>query len=331
MESYKTKEFIEAAKLLDISDKETRICVSCVNESEQQEILLGVTNKLYEKIEAKVTDIDFGTIPQSKGDFVKIDNIDMVTEAITDMKKIYIEYKQPLTYINIITDAIENLVELKNEFQRCFLTNTDLGILIYNTTAVSVISAVSLLISSTIDFIVDPKTKSIEVSVDKVGVSKGKELLQLKTLVEFNNLCKGNKLKKVLNDLIKVSSKNLLGTSALAVIGASISLIFLIVPILRELIYYFYYCRATVAEYFKIQNEMIMLNAARLEMAGDQKIASKQRKLVDGFRTIADFLEVDAKTASNKSDNELKQDKKEKYKIDDVTESLPDSAASSLF
>ena len=159
MQKYVLKEFVEASKLMDLTDKETYITVGVVNEAEQREVLLGVTNKLYEKIEAKVTDVDFGTIPQSRGDFLKIDNIDMVTEAISDMKKIYQEYKQPLTYINILTDAINNLVELKNEFQRCYVSNTSLGIVLYNTTAMSVISGVSLLIASTIDFIVDPKTK----------------------------------------------------------------------------------------------------------------------------------------------------------------------------
>lgn len=331
MASYKLKEFVEASKLMDLTDKETYISVGVVNEAEQREVLLGITNRLYEKIEAKVTDVDFGTIPQSKGDFLKIDNIDMVTEAITDMKQIYQEYKQPLTYINTITEAINNLVELKNEFQRSFLTNTSLGVVLYNTTALSVISSVSLLISSTIDFIVDPRTKSIEVSVDRVGVAKSKELLQLQTLTEFNNLCKGGKLKKVLNDLIKVSAKNLAGTSVLAIIGVSIGLIFTIVPIMRELIYYFYYCRASVAEYFETQIAMLSLNAARLETAGDPKTANEQRKYVDRFRKIADFLAVDAKEATNKAEANVKQDEKEKYKIDDVTESLPDSAASSLF
>lgn len=331
MQKYVLKEFVEASKLMDLTDKETYITVGVVNEAEQREVLLGVTNKLYEKIEAKVTDVDFGTIPQSRGDFLKIDNINMVTEAISDMKKIYQEYKQPLTYINILTDAINNLVELKNEFQRCYASNTSLGIVLYNTTAMSVISGVSLLIASTIDFIVDPKTKSIEVSVDRVGVSRSKELLQLQTLAEFNNLCKGNKLKKVLNDLIKVSAKNLAGTSVLAVIGVSIGLIFTIVPIMRELIYYFYYCRASVAEYFETQIAMLSLNAARLETAGDPKTANEQRKYVDRFRKIADYLAVDAKEASNKAEANVKQDEKEKYKVDDVTESLPDSAASSLF
>ena len=97
------------------------------------------------------------------------------------------------------------------------------------------------------------------------------------------------------------------------------------------MIYYFYYCRASVAEYFDTQVSMLSLNAARLETAGDPKTANEQRKYVDRFRKISDFLAVDAKEASNKTDDNVRQDEKEKYKVDDVTESLPDSAASSLF
>lgn len=85
--AYQLKEFVEASKFMDFTDKETYMTIGVVNESEQKEILLGITNKLYEKIEAKVTDIDFGTIPASKGDITKVDNISMVLESLDDMKK----------------------------------------------------------------------------------------------------------------------------------------------------------------------------------------------------------------------------------------------------
>lgn len=326
-----SKEFLEATKLMDMQDRETYITVGVVNEAEQREVLLGLTNKLYEKIEAKVTEVDFGTIPQSRGDLYKIDNIQNVLDALKTIGEIYKEYKQPLTYVKIIDDAVYNMDKMKNDFMRSFNTNTSLGIIIYNTTAMSIISAVSLLIATTIDFIVDPKSKSIEVSIDKVGVTKSKDLLQIRTLVEFNKLCRSNKLSKVLNDSIKANAKHLAGVSALAVIAASIGLIFAIVPILRELIYYFFYCRASVAEYFETQIAMLSLNAARLETAGDPETANKQREFVERFRKVSDFVSVDAKEAVQKSNKDIEVEKKEKYKIDDVTESLPDSAASSLF
>lgn len=329
--SFMLKEFREATKLLDMSDKETYITVGVVNEAEQKEILLGITNRLYAKIEAKVGDIDFGTIPQSKGIFEDIDGVDIVQDALKDIEDLYKEYRQPLTYVNTIKKAIENIISLKGEFNRSFVTNTSFGIIMYEVTAMSIISSVSLLISSTIDFIVDPRSKSIEVSVDKVAVRQSKDFLQFKCLEEFNKLCNGNKLRNALNEMIKANAKNFTGVSVLTIIGISITLIFTLVPIMRELIYYFYYCRASVAEYFETQMTMLTLNATRLESAGDLETAKKQRAAVEKFRRIANFLEVDAKEATHKTEKDVDADNKEKYKIDDVTESLPDSAASSLF
>lgn len=329
--AYQLKEFVEASKFMDFTDKETYMTIGVVNESEQKEILLGITNKLYEKIEAKVTDIDFGTIPTSKGDITKVDNIEMVLESLDDMKKIYNEYKQPTSEIQEILEAVENVQDLKIEFQRGFMTNTSLPIVLYNTTVLSIISATSLLISTTIDFIVDPRSKSIEVSIDRAGLKDSKDLLALRTLEAFNNACRGNKLKTLLQNVTKVNVKNLVGTSAIAIIGVSITLIFTLIPLLREVIYYYYYCRTNVADYFDAQASMLSLNAARLEMAGDPKTAVEQRKFVDRFRRISDTLSIDSKDSVNKTATDIKKESKEKFKIDDVTDSLPDSAASSLF
>ena len=47
MQKYVLKEFVEASKLMDLTDKETYITVGVVNEAEQREVLLCVYNKLY--------------------------------------------------------------------------------------------------------------------------------------------------------------------------------------------------------------------------------------------------------------------------------------------
>lgn len=52
--AYQLKEFVEASKFMDFTDKETYMTIGVVNESEQKEILLGITNKLYEKLKPKL-------------------------------------------------------------------------------------------------------------------------------------------------------------------------------------------------------------------------------------------------------------------------------------
>ena len=90
----------------------------------------------------------------------------------------------------------------------------------------------------------------------------------------------------------------------------------------------------TVSDLFMpMSGEILEMNAARLNMEGntDPKVARKQKELANKFRRFADKLSIQNKNASKEALYDVKDDEKEKYKIDDVTDSLPDSAASSLF
>ena len=58
----------------DIYDNRTRNILLAVNEADQDGVMKSLADKLYSHIVEKVDDIDFGTIPLSKGDITKIDN-----------------------------------------------------------------------------------------------------------------------------------------------------------------------------------------------------------------------------------------------------------------
>ena len=57
---------------LDIGDNTTRKAVMYMNEADQASVLASLTAKLYDKIVTKVDDIDYGDIPNSKGDINRI-------------------------------------------------------------------------------------------------------------------------------------------------------------------------------------------------------------------------------------------------------------------
>ena len=120
--------------------------------------------------------------------------------------------------------------------------------------------------------------------------------------------------------------------------GSGVALVVLvlgIIPIMRELIYFFYYSRTRIAEYFDMQADMLQMNAhnikvAKKEVAGKDrdKVIERQMKLVDLFRKISSAIEVDAKTAEVQTAKEVINTQK-KYKVNDVTDEIPDSAAAS--
>ena len=331
--AFQTKAFIEASKSLDMNDKETRLTCTVINEAEQDELIRNITDKIYQKITMNITDIDFGSIPDSEGDITKIQNYELLVDALQDLEDLYTN-EQDLTQINVVKDAIENVKANKGLFIKAFAAKADLPMMTYNTVVLSIVASVSFLISATIEFFIDPKTKNLNLAIDS-AVLKGNsnDKLLLDNLVKFNKLCKDKNFSKFMDGLIQIKAKNLIGTSAVAVIGASIVIAVTIVPILRELVYFFYSCKTSISNYFEIQADLLEMNAARLDMEGntDPKVARKQKELANKFRRFADKLSIQNKNASKEALYDVKDDEKEKYKIDDVTDSLPDSAASSLF
>ena len=145
---FQTKAFIEASKLLDMNDKETRLTCTVVNEAEQDELIRNITDKIYQKITMNITDIDFGSIPDSEGDITKIQNYELLVDALQDLEDLYTRYRQDLTQINVVKDAIENVKANKGLFIKAFAARADMPMMTYNTVVLSIVASVSFLISA---------------------------------------------------------------------------------------------------------------------------------------------------------------------------------------
>ena len=56
-----------------VHDDATRKCIVALEDSEQSQLLSALASALYDKVVGKVYEIDFGTIPKSRGDITKVD------------------------------------------------------------------------------------------------------------------------------------------------------------------------------------------------------------------------------------------------------------------
>ena len=193
--TFLTKAFIEASKSLNMNDKETRLTCTVVNEAEQDELFRNITDK----ITMNITDIDFGSVPDSEGDITKIENYELLVDALQDLEDLYTRYRhrQNLTQIYVVKDAIENVKANKGLFIKAFAARADLPMMTYNTVVLSIVASISFLISATatIEFFIDPKTKNLNLAIDS-AVLKGNsnDKLLLDNLVKFNKLCKDKNL-----------------------------------------------------------------------------------------------------------------------------------------
>lgn len=328
---YRMPEFEKAInEHFDLSDKETYSYLKSLEEADQSKVLTALTSKLYDHLVEKVDDIDFGDIPKSRGDITKLPNYAKIVDCTNIIKNILITSKQDIEPIMIIETSIKYLNEYKDIFIRGYQLNMEMPIMIYNTTVLSIYSSISVLISSCIEFIKSPNETGFDIALDKVQLKKTKDSLLFKNLKMLNSTFENGMLPNSLDSMLKQNVKNFSGEELFAGIKSTakiVTMILFIVPLLRELTYYFYYTRVKVSDYFDAQSALMQMNAYNLAAKGSnsekdiKEIQAKQLKIADRFKKISNILEVKKNKAEIAAEKESKNLEK-KLKITDLSDSL---------
>ena len=92
----------------DISDDKTRLTLLSVNEADQNSVMQALAVKLYSHIVEKVDNIDFGTIPNSRGNIRTIENFAQMNDCIDILTQILQSYRQPTIEVDTVAIAISN-------------------------------------------------------------------------------------------------------------------------------------------------------------------------------------------------------------------------------
>lgn len=335
---YRSPVFQEAMKSFDITDTMTRAVLLSVNEADQNAVMTSLANKLYQHIVDKVDDIDFGTIPLSKGDVTKIDNYEQLTDCINIIAEILQQYHQDTNSIETVATALQNIIDRTDMFTKAYKLNVEMPIIIYNTMVLSVVSSVSFMISACIEFI-KSGDEGFQISLDKVALSKTMNNVLFKDLAKFNKICSSGEFDKAMEYVINQNTKNFTGMAMynLSSIAVFLGILLLIIPIIRELIFFFYYSRCKVSDYFEAQASLLTMNAYNIESnltKGDKdkkEIANKQKKIAEKFKKLANAIKVKNKVGEANSQKDIKKLDDKKYKQDEVLDSIPDSSNSILF
>lgn len=326
---------------MDIQDRDTRNQILALDEADQTSMLLSLTSKLYTMIVDKVTDIDFGDIPESKGDVTMLESYDKITDVIETLTGILEQYRQPTDSIDAIRAALDNLENDKVIYKRGFQAKIEIVMTTYNTMVLSIINSLSYMIAVTIEFIKNPGTNNgYKIILDKAGIARTRDSLVYSNLVRFNKACASGEIKKAFDPLIKAKARGLLGMSLGTIAtGLAVAAILVnILPIVRELTYFFFAINTRISQYFDLQADLLEMNAQMIKnnevtTVEDKKlVANRQLSIASRFRKIAEFFTVKTKEADKNAYKEIKDDSKA-YKINDVVDQVPDSIASngSLF
>lgn len=321
----------------NLDHTETRKVLLNINEADQNQILTSLVSKLYDNIVQKIDDIDFGGIPATKGDITKLENYDKISECIEVIRELLVQYKQPTDSIDIIDEALGNIKSRKDVFEKGFRYNIEFIMVIYSTITLSIISSVSYLISTCVEFIKTPSQDNFQLSLDHVALVKTKQNLLFNNLKRFNSSCTKGDIDRSFDFIIKNGVKELVGTTmgTVAIGVAIVGLILNILPMLRELVFFFYYSRMRISDYFDVQADLLQINAYNLQNAeapmkktDKERIVKKQLKIVQLFRTVANKLSIDTKQSEKSASKDISTPIN-KLKTDEISNEMPDSAASS--
>ena len=191
----------------DISDDATRKCIVALEDGEETQLLSALSSALYDKIVEKVDQIDFGTIPISRGDITKVDGFENTVDCLNIIRSIVMEYKQDPAIVDIVLTAIENIKMRKGTFVKAYSLNVEFPMVLYNLITLAIENSVSFLIAVCIQYIKDPDTQTTEAALDKVAYNNTKDNLLFTQLNNFNKACATGDIDVALKEVMKNGGK----------------------------------------------------------------------------------------------------------------------------
>ena len=256
-----------------------------------------VLNIMYTQIN-KLRKIDFSIIDKSKGDVLKLSFFDDVEKGI-----------QLVGSGSIVEQAWESIKARSKVFINAYKISKDFVILTYQTLVMACLDGLSYLIqtaSNLVDASVNQANKSIEV------------------LIKYLDSVKKGTFDKAIKALMELKEDTLVSTESFItptlVMGAALMGLLIVVPLIRELIFYFYYTRMRISTYLdqlhtSLQiNEVEIKNSART-LPEKEKIIKKQHQWMELLKSISDKIRVSqvmgvktAQDAMAKANKELNVD-----------------------
>ena len=258
-------------------------------------------------------DCDFGDIPASKGDITKCKYYKTTVESLDTLTELMIRNEIPTTDIEIIKNAIANVKKYKPTFETAFDLKQDYLILFYNTIVMAIVDATSMMIAEYMNYLVGPEQSKYDSVRSRHDKSRGS--ISLDNLQRFNNEVKIGHFDTMANYMLDSQRKNFTGTG-IVITGVVIAALMSVVPITRELIYFYYRSRVKLADYMNMQADFLELNKLGVQASSktaQQKkdILKKQEKVILKCRRTADKLKINDEDIGALAKKQVENDNKQ--------------------
>lgn len=293
--------------ILENSSKEDREYAKKLSKSEIYKLNGELLNNLYQSVLR--CNVDFGDIPLSKGDLSKLKNFNTL-ECLDLLHDLMQKNGIDEPAVQDIKKCVNNILKLKPSFTEAFEVDNKYIMTLYNTMVLCVIDATSTIIASYMDYLIGP---------NRVGYSitnkydRGRGTLAIDNIRKFNSLVDDCSMEKTLKQLLEYQRKNFMGEEFVG-IGFVVVGLLSIVPIMRELIYFFYHSRVTISDYLNMEASFIENHKLTIEMStihNEKKkkdIIRKQDAQIKKMRRLADKIAINSVDKSDYTRMKTKED-----------------------
>lgn len=291
--------------------------IHALTENEVKQINNSLITNLYKSAMDKGY-INFDEIPDTKGDITKFTGYDNLIGSVNLLKELSSKSNVKIKEVDIVETALMNIRTYKGQFERGFALNHGFIMMQYNSLVYACLESTSQLISSYVDFV--KRVDKTEFTLIRAKGNPGG--LCIKNLEHFNDSVKKGDFNKVMQHLLQSGRDNFIGSTALSGAVAVGILTASIVPILRELVYYFYHSRMVVAEYLDHQAMFLEMNKVNVESSSlpakeRNAIIKKQTEYIKRLNKISDKIKVNGIITNKTANDELKKENKE-WTLDNI-------------
>lgn len=294
--------FIKENSKLGYNDS---VKLSVLSEADGLRISDRVVSQLYKFTLEKYRDVDFGTIPKSKGIIVDLPEYRNIIAGIELLRSLEIQSGEgKIEQIDILEMAVKNVEKYSKEFSLAYKMDKSLGIMIYEVIVMAIIRCLSYMIGNAIMYVKDPTIKSFKSLFD----GKEEDIL-IRNLKKFNLSVQKGEISKLFDNIL--IRKEMVAASTLATIGIVITILLFIVPVLRELVYFYYNSKVAIRDFIRLQAETLKNNIYTLKYNSkvDKKIIEKQEQTLDKLNDIANKLIIDGEVSRKKTEVMIKNEK----------------------
>lgn len=294
-----------------------RQAITTLMESEAHVVNNTMVTNLYKSAIEK-SHVDFEDIPQSKGDITKYAGYTSMRNIISLLRDLSQKSNVRIEELDIVETALANIVSYRELFEKGFIFQKEFIILQYNTLVYACVEAVSTIISSYVDFIKRPDRIEFTLLREK---TRGGNLC-ITNLEKFNISVKQGDFSKVLNTVLNAGKQGFVGVNELIIPAFIIGAVLSVVPLIRELIFLFYYSRMRLSDYLEHQATLLEIHKQSVEATAlpakkKNEILKQQAQFISKLRHLSEKVKVDRITTETKATNEIGKENKT-WTIDEV-------------